>query len=294
MTFTDILFYLLAIILLYASVRVVLARHPVVGVLHLILAFFTASMLWILIGAEFLGLLLIIIYVGAVMVLFLFVVMMVDVLPETLRKDFRTYLPIGLVVGGIMVAEIGFILGSAYFDTSSPMTWPETYNNALALGIEMYSKYSYPIQVGALILLVGMIAAIALTLRERKNRKYVLVSDQLKVQAKDRLRLVSLKSEPRVEPLADNVSDIPADATIAGAKHTSAAERDAKEVKNDRDLKNIKPAAGQPSPVKPGEPAKAQLAQNDKTVSVESTKEAKSDATKSEAKSALNNEEVKK
>lgn len=294
MTFTDILFYLLAIILLYASVRVVLARHPVVGVLHLILAFFTASMLWILIGAEFLGLLLIIIYVGAVMVLFLFVVMMVDVLPETLRKDFRTYLPIGLVVGGIMVAEIGFILGSAYFDTSSPMTWPETYNNALALGIEMYSKYSYPIQVGALILLVGMIAAIALTLRERKNRKYVLVSDQLKVQAKDRVRLVSLKSEPRVEPLADNVSDIPADATIAGAKNTLAAERDAKEVKNDRDLKNIKPAAGQPTPVKPGEPAKAQLAQNDKTAPVESTKEVKSDATKSEAKSAPNNEEVKK
>ncbi|ASY37498.1 NADH-quinone oxidoreductase subunit J [Taylorella equigenitalis] len=209
MTFTDILFYLLAIVLLYAGVRVVLARHPVVGVLHLILAFFNASMLWILIGAEFLGLLLIIIYVGAVMVLFLFVVMMVDVVPETLRKDFRTYLPIGLVVGGVMVAEIAFILGSAYLDSSSPKSWPDTYNNTLALGIEMYSKYSYPIQVGALILLVGMIAAIALTLRERKNRKYVLVSDQLKVEAKDRVRLVSLPSEPLTVPKPEVIEEEP-------------------------------------------------------------------------------------
>ncbi|CCG17420.1 NADH-ubiquinone oxidoreductase, chain J [Taylorella equigenitalis 14/56] len=207
MTFTDILFYLLAIVLIYAGVRVVLARHPVVGVLHLILAFFNASMLWILIGAEFLGLLLIIIYVGAVMVLFLFVVMMVDVVPETLRKDFRTYLPIGLVVGGVMVAEIAFILGSAYLDSSSPKSWPDTYNNTLALGIEMYSKYSYPIQVGALILLVGMIAAIALTLRERKNRKYVLVSDQLKVEAKDRVRLVSLPSEPLTVPKPEVIEE---------------------------------------------------------------------------------------
>ncbi len=193
--FSSILFYILAAVLLYSGVRVVLARHPVVAVLHLILGFFTASMLWILIGAEFLGLLLIVVYVGAVMVLFLFVVMMIDVVPESLRSGFRTFLPVGLVVGGLMVAEVAFVLGSAYLDTPSPAALPADYNNTLALGIAMYTEYSFAIQVGALILLVGMIAAIALTLRERKNRKYVLASDQLYVNAQDRVRLVNLKSE---------------------------------------------------------------------------------------------------
>lgn len=193
--FSSILFYILAAVLLYSGVRVVLARHPVVAVLHLILGFFTAAMLWILIGAEFLGLLLIVVYVGAVMVLFLFVVMMIDVVPESLRRGFRTFLPVGLVVGGLMVAEVAFVLGSAYLDTPAPAALPANYNNTLALGIAMYTEYSFAIQVGALILLVGMISAIALTLRERKNRKYVLASDQLYVNAKDRVRLVNLKSE---------------------------------------------------------------------------------------------------
>jgi NADH-quinone oxidoreductase subunit J len=195
MMFSSILFYILAAVLLYSGVRVVLARHPVVAVLHLILGFFTAAMLWILIGAEFLGLLLVVVYVGAVMVLFLFVVMMIDVVPESLRQGFRTFLPIGLVVGGLMVAEVAFVLGSAYLDTPAPATLPEGYNNTLALGIAMYSEYSFAIQIGALILLVGMISAIALTLRERKNRKYVLAKDQLYVNAKERVRLVNLKSE---------------------------------------------------------------------------------------------------
>lgn len=195
MMFSSILFYILAAVLLYSGVRVVLARHPVVAVLHLILGFFTAAMLWILIGAEFLGLLLVVVYVGAVMVLFLFVVMMIDVVPESLRQGFRTFLPIGLVVGGLMVAEVAFVLGSAYLDTPAPATLPEDYNNTLALGIAMYSEYSFAIQIGALILLVGMISAIALTLRERKNRKYVLAKDQLYVNAKERVRLVNLKSE---------------------------------------------------------------------------------------------------
>ncbi len=195
MIFSTVLFYILAAVLIYASVRVVLARHPVVAVLHLILGFFTASMLWILIGAEFLGLLLIVVYVGAVMVLFLFVVMMIDVVPESLRSSFRTYLPIGIVVGGIMVTEVAFVLGSAYLNTPAPATLPEGYNNTLELGIAMYTQYSFAIQVGALILLVGMISAIALTLRDRKNRKYILASDQLYVKAKDRVRLVDMKSE---------------------------------------------------------------------------------------------------
>ncbi|NEN75640.1 NADH-quinone oxidoreductase subunit J [Pelistega sp. NLN82] len=196
--FSTVLFYILAFVLLYSGIRVVLARHPVVAVLHLILGFFTAAMLWILIGAEFLGLLLVVVYVGAVMVLFLFVVMMIDVVPESLRHDFRTFLPVGLVVGGVMVAEIAFVLSSAYLDTPSPASVPDDYNNTLALGIAMYTEYSFAIQVGALILLVGMISAIALTLRDRKNRKYVLASDQLYVKASERVRLVNIKSEVEV------------------------------------------------------------------------------------------------
>lgn len=195
MIFSTVLFYILAVVLMIAGVRVVLSRHPVVAVLHLILAFFTAAMLWILIGAEFLGLLLIVVYVGAVMVLFLFVVMMIDVVPESLRSGFRTYLPLGLVVGGVMVAEIAFVLGSVYYGTPAPAALPADYNNTLELGKAMYTEYTFAIQVGALILLVGMISAIALTLRERRNRKYVLAKDQLHVKAADRVRLVNIKSE---------------------------------------------------------------------------------------------------
>lgn len=195
MTFTTVLFYILAAILVVAGARVITSRSPVTAVLHLILSFVTAALLWILIGAEFLGLVLIVIYVGAVMVMFLFVVMMIDVVPEALRAGFRTYLPLGLVVGGIMVLEIAFVLGTVYYGSGDPVALPDSYNNTLELGVAMYTEYSFPIQVGGLVLLVGMISAIALTLRERRNRKYVVASDQLHVNAADRVRLVSMKSE---------------------------------------------------------------------------------------------------
>lgn len=192
MSFHEILFYLMAAVLLYSGLRVVLARHPVVAALHLILGFFNAAMLWILIGAEFLGLLLIVVYVGAVMVLFLFVVMMIDVVPESQRRDFRTFLPLGLVVGGVMVAEFAMVFWPLR-TVAVAGSQPEDYNNTLALGIAMYSQYGFAVQIGALILLVGMVAAIALTLRARKNRKYVLASEQLYVNPKDRVRLLDLK-----------------------------------------------------------------------------------------------------
>lgn len=198
MTFTTVLFYILATILVVAGARVITARSPVTAVLHLILSFVTASLLWILIGAEFLGLLLIVVYVGAVMVMFLFVVMMIDVVPESLRAGFRTYLPLGLVVGGIMVLEIAFVLGTVYYGSGAPVALPDSYNNTMELGVAMYSQYSFPIQVGGLVLLVGMISAIALTLRERRNRKYVSASAQLHVKASERVRLVSMKSETEV------------------------------------------------------------------------------------------------
>lgn len=201
MIFSTVLFYILAFVAVVAAARVVLARSPVVAALHLMLTFFSASMLWILIGAEYLGLLLIIIYVGAVMVMFLFVVMMIDIVPESLRRGFRAYLPLGLVVGGVMVLEIASVLGTVYFGSGSPIAadLPGSYNNVVEIGKSMYTEYSYAIQVGALVLLVGMISAVGITLRDRKNRKYTKVSDQLRVTPKDRLRMVDMASESEVQ-----------------------------------------------------------------------------------------------
>lgn len=197
MTFIDFLFYAFSFVLVVAGLRVITARSPVVAVLHLILAFFTASMLWMLLGAEFLALLLIVVYVGAVMVLFLFVVMMIDVVPDHLRAGIRIYMPIGLLVALVMVGELSAVLLVAD-QAPNAIILPEGYNNVLALGIAMYEQYTYPIQLGALILFVGMVAAIALTLQKRHNPKYVLVGQQLKVRSKDRVELVSMPAE--VEP----------------------------------------------------------------------------------------------
>ena len=204
MIFSTVLFYILAFVAIVAGARVVLSRSPVVAALHLMLTFFTASMLWILIGAEYLGLLLVIIYVGAVMVMFLFVVMMIDIVPESLRRGFRAYLPLGLVVGGVMVLEIASVLGTVYFGTGGPIArdLPSSYNNVVEIGNAMYTEYSYAIQVGALVLLVGMIAAVGITLRERKNRKYTSVSEQLRANPKERVRLVNIASEAEAQQLA--------------------------------------------------------------------------------------------
>ena len=209
MTFSTVLFYILAFVAIVAASRVVLARSPVVAALHLMLTFFTASMLWILIGAEYLGLLLIIIYVGAVMVMFLFVVMMIDVVPESLRRGFRTYLPLGLVVGGVMVLEIASVLGAADFGTGAPIavSLPSSYNNVMEIGKSMYTEYGYAIQVGGLVLLVGMISAVGITLRDRKNRKYTNVSEQLKANPKERLRMVDLASESEAKTVVAGVQE---------------------------------------------------------------------------------------
>ncbi|WP_028356989.1 NADH-quinone oxidoreductase subunit J [Brackiella oedipodis] len=203
--FSTILFYVLAVILVIAAGRVITVRSPITAVLHLILAFFTAAMMWISIGAEFLGLVLVIVYVGAVMVLFLFVVMMIDVVPETLRSNFRTYLPLGLLVGAVMVLEIAFVFGSSYLDSGAAQMPADGYNNSVALGVHMYTQYSFAIQIAAIILLVGMISAIAISYRGRKNGKYVPVSKQLKVHAKDRLRIVKMPSaQPQAaEPVSE-------------------------------------------------------------------------------------------
>jgi NADH-quinone oxidoreductase subunit J len=193
--FTTVLFYLLALILVVAAFRVILATSPVTAVLHLILVFFTAAMLWMLLQAEFLALLLVLVYVGAVMVLFLFVVMMLDIRMDALRHGVKTYLPLGLVIGLVMVLEMAFVLGRTWFGAGPAAARPADYDNTHVLGMAMYHQYVYAVEVGAVILLVGMIAAIALTLRHRRDVKYQRPGDQVRVRARDRVRLVSIASQ---------------------------------------------------------------------------------------------------
>jgi NADH-quinone oxidoreductase subunit J len=195
MTFTTVLFYILSIVLVVAAFRVITARSPVTAVLHLILAFFNAAMLWMLLGAEFLGLLLVLVYVGAVMVLFLFVVMMLDIRMSALRGGLRTYLPLGLVIGLVLVLEMSFVLGSTWLHAGAPAVMGDDYNNARALGTAMYTHYVYAVEVGAVLLLVGMVSAIALTLRHRRDTKYVSPGAAVRVKAKDRFRMVRMPAQ---------------------------------------------------------------------------------------------------
>ncbi|WP_298013763.1 NADH-quinone oxidoreductase subunit J [uncultured Castellaniella sp.] len=194
MSFDSILFYLLAIVLVVAAFRVITANSPVTGVLHLILAFFTASMMWMLIQAEFLALALMIVYVGAVMVLFLFVVMMLDMRSEGLKSGLKVYLPLGLTVGGIMVLEMAFVVLRSWGDAPALPQPADNFDNTLALGTAMYTDFSYAVQVGGLILLVGMIAAIALTMRKRSDYKRTNPGKQVRVRASDRIRIVKMSS----------------------------------------------------------------------------------------------------
>lgn len=195
MTFTTVLFYILAIVLVVAAFRVITAKSPVTAVLFLILAFANAAMIWMLLGAEFLALLLVLVYVGAVMVLFLFVVMMLDVKMEVLRAGARAYLPLALVIGLIMVVEMAFVLNHTWGNAGPAAQMAADYNNTRALGELMYTEYVYAVEIGAVLLLVGMIAAISLTLRKRKDVRYNDPGAAVKVKAKDRVRLVSMPAQ---------------------------------------------------------------------------------------------------
>ena len=196
--FITILFYVLAFVLVVAAFRVITASSPVTAVLHLILAFANAAMIWMLLGAEFLGLLLVLVYVGAVMVLFLFVVMMLDVKMEELRSEIKTYLPMGLIVGLIMVVEMSFVLSTSWGQVGPAAEMGDDYNNSRALGELMYTEYAFAVEVGAVLLLVGMIAAISLTLRKRRDVKYNDPAAAVRVRAADRVRLVDLPSQEAV------------------------------------------------------------------------------------------------
>lgn len=195
MTFTTVLFYILSAVLVIAAFRVITARSPVTAVLHLILAFANAAMLWMLLGAEFLALLLVLVYVGAVMVMFLFVVMMLDIRIDGMRGGLKTYLPLGLVIGLVLVLEMSFVLATAWSDAGPQFVVAGDYNNSRVLGEVMYTQYVYAIQIGGALLLVGMIAAIALTLRRRRDAKYNDAAAAVRVRAKDRFRLVSMPAQ---------------------------------------------------------------------------------------------------
>ena len=197
MEFQTAVFLFLAAILIYAALRVITARNPVTAVLHLMLAFFTTGGIWLMMQAEFLGIALIVVYVGAVMVLFLFVVMMLDLNFDQLRQGFWRYLPLGAMLGLVMVLEMGLVLGSKYFQVplSEAVVEPGI-SNTRELGAMLVTDYVFPFELAAVILLVGMVAAVVLTFRGGPKRSRVPnPSTQLYVKAKDRVRVLQMPVE---------------------------------------------------------------------------------------------------
>ena len=196
MIFQDYVFYALATILVLSGLRVITARNPVHAALFLVLAFFTAAGIWLLLEAEFLAIALVLVYVGAVMVLFLFVVMMLDINLDKLREGFWSYFPLAAAVGVAMALEMALILGGKYFGAVNYAPKHEAgYSNTAELGRVLYTDYVYPFELAAVVLLVAMVAAIALTLRRRKDSKYIDPAEQVRVKRADRIRMVSMPSE---------------------------------------------------------------------------------------------------
>jgi NADH-quinone oxidoreductase subunit J len=198
MTFQTALFYFFAAILVFAALRVVTARNPVHAVLWLVLCFFTAAAHWLMLRAEFLAIVLVLVYVGAVMVLFLFVVMMLDVNFDSLRKEFRSYVPVGATVGALVLLEMALTLAGGKINVATAAGGhPSGSSNTRSLGVLVYTDFVYPFEIAAVILLVAIIAAIVLTHRKRRETKYQDPSQQVKVRPRDRLRVLTLPSEKR-------------------------------------------------------------------------------------------------
>lgn len=192
------LFYVFAAVLLFAAFRVITARNPVHAALFLVLAFFQAAAVWLLLKAEFLAITLVLVYVGAVMVLFLFVVMMLDINLDSVRKGFWKHFPLAGTVGAIIALEMSYVLMGGFREppklAGAAGQVGAQLSNTKELGKVLYSQYVYPLEIAAVILLVAIIAAIALTLRERKDAKRSNPSEQVRVKAVDRVRLVKMKS----------------------------------------------------------------------------------------------------
>ena len=192
--FEAVVFYSFGGVLLLSGLLVITARNPVHGVLFLVLAFFTAAALWLLLQAEFLAIVLVVVYVGAVMVLFLFVVMMLDINLERVRQGFWRHLPVALVVGGVMVWEMITVLAFRMWG-ADPKPLPAGYSNTRELGRILYTQYAYAFEIAAVVLLVAIVSAIALTLRRRKDSRAQDPSQQVRARREERVRLVSMPAE---------------------------------------------------------------------------------------------------
>ena len=200
MSFQDIIFYFFSAVLVLAALGVITARNPVHSALLLVLAFFTSAGLWLLLEAEFLAITLVLVYVGAVMVLFLFVVMMLDINLDHLREGFWKWFPFGALLALIMAAEIGMVLMGKQFGTDEmpvPPARAADYSNTKELGRLIYTEYVYAFELAAVLLLVAIVAAIALTLRQRTGIKGLDASKQVAVKREDRVRMVSMPSEKK-------------------------------------------------------------------------------------------------
>src|SRR3970282_1809364 len=198
MSFQEFVFYFLSAVLIVSAVAIITARNPVHAVLCMVLCFFTTAGLWLLLQAEFRGIVLVRVSVGAVMVLFLFVVMMLDINVARLRAGFWSYLPLGAFVALLLVAEMVIVLGGGsawFYDAPSPPPLAAGYSDPKELGRVVYTEYVYPFEIAGVILLVAIVAAIALTLRGRKPSKYIDPVKQINVRRKDRVRIVSMPSE---------------------------------------------------------------------------------------------------
>src|SRR5437868_7405306 len=192
--FEAAVFYAFAAVLLLSGLLVITSRNPVHSALFLVLAFFTAAGIWLLLRAEFLAIALVVVYVGAVMVLFLFVVMMLDINVERIREGFWRNLPLALVVGGVMVLEMVAVLANRIYGVH-PQQTPPGYSNTRELGHVLYTDYAYAFEIAAVILLVAIIAAISLTLRKRKDSRHQDPALQVQARREERVRLVSMPSE---------------------------------------------------------------------------------------------------
>jgi NADH-quinone oxidoreductase subunit J len=196
----QLIFYIFAAILIFAGIRVVTARNPVHCALYLVLAFFTSAAIWLLLEAEFLAIVLVLVYVGAVMVLFLFVVMMLDINLAPMREGFARYLPVGILVAFLIASQLALVVGAKHFGLEvvpAPERRGADYSNTEELGNVLYTVYVYPFELAAVILLVAIIAAIALTMRRRKGIKYQRPSSQVSVRREDRVRVIKMPAEKK-------------------------------------------------------------------------------------------------
>ncbi|MFK8026664.1 MAG: NADH-quinone oxidoreductase subunit J [Gammaproteobacteria bacterium] len=199
MSFELIIFYFFAAIMVLAALRMITAKNPVHSILSLVLVFFTSSAIWLLLEAEFLAITLVLVYVGAVMVLFLFVVMMLNINTSQIREGFVRFMPFAIVVSLVMIAELVLVVISKEFKLEREESFVSDIGNTQALGEVLYTDYLLPFETAAVILLVAIVAAIVLTLRQRVETRSQNPAEQIKVKAKDRVRIISLPSEDKKE-----------------------------------------------------------------------------------------------